>query len=108
VKAFIFKNIGKPREVLRLEDIEEAKPGQAEVLLRMLFSPVNPSDMHMVRGRYGYQPSLPASPGEKSPMHSSTLLRAKCEFYGIVSCFRGWSDRRNAFWECPLYGSSWR
>ncbi len=29
----------------------------------MLFSPVNPSDLHMVRGRYGYQPVLPASPG---------------------------------------------
>jgi hypothetical protein len=82
MKAPIFKNIGEPREVLRLEDIEEAKPGQAEVLLRMLFSPVNPSDMHMVRGRYGYQPSLPASPGAKSPMHSSTLLRAKYEFMG--------------------------
>jgi NADPH:quinone reductase-like Zn-dependent oxidoreductase len=24
---------------------------------------INPSDLHMVRGRYGYQPELPASPG---------------------------------------------
>ncbi len=59
----MFSTVGDPSEVLRLEEIEEAKPAQDEVLLQMLFSPVNPSDLHMVRGRYGYQPVLPASPG---------------------------------------------
>jgi threonine dehydrogenase-like Zn-dependent dehydrogenase len=34
-----------------------------EALVRVLLSPVNASDLHMVRGRYGYQPELPASPG---------------------------------------------
>jgi len=29
----------------------------------VLLSPINESDLHMVRGRYGYQPELPASPG---------------------------------------------
>jgi NADPH:quinone reductase-like Zn-dependent oxidoreductase len=29
----------------------------------MRLSPIHPSDLHMVRGRYGYQPELPASPG---------------------------------------------
>jgi NADPH2:quinone reductase len=29
----------------------------------VLLSPINASDLHMVRGRYGYQPELPASPG---------------------------------------------
>ena len=59
----MFSTVGDPSEVLRLEEIEEAKPAQDEVLLQMLFSPVNPSDLHMIRGRYGYQPGLPASPG---------------------------------------------
>jgi NADPH:quinone reductase-like Zn-dependent oxidoreductase len=63
LKALIFRTVGEPSEVLRLEEIEEAKPAHNEVLLQMLFSPVNPSDLHMVRGRYGYQPDLPASPG---------------------------------------------
>ena len=63
VKALMFSSLGDPSEVLRLEEIEEAAPAQDEVLLQMLFSPVNPSDLHMVRGRYGYQPALPASPG---------------------------------------------
>ena len=63
MKALIFSNVGDPSEVLRLEEIEEVKPVQGEVLLQMLSSPVNPSDLHMLRGRYGYQPHLPASPG---------------------------------------------
>jgi NADPH2:quinone reductase len=29
----------------------------------VLLSPIHPSDLHMVRGRYGYQPELSASPG---------------------------------------------
>ena len=34
-----------------------------EALVRVLLSPINASDLHMVRGRYGHQPELPASPG---------------------------------------------
>jgi len=63
VKALTFSTVGEPSQVLRLEEIEEVKPASDEVLSQMLFSPVNPSDLHMVRGRYGYQPGLPASPG---------------------------------------------
>lgn len=63
MKALMFSSVGAPSEVLRLEEIEEAKPSRDKVLLQMLFSPVNPSDLHMVRGSYGYQPGLPASPG---------------------------------------------
>ena len=63
VKALMFSTVGEPSEVLRLKEIEESTPAPDEVLLQMLFSPVNPSDLHMVRGRYGYQPVLPASPG---------------------------------------------
>ena len=63
MKALIFHDIGEPNAVLHLEEIEEPIPATDEVLLQVLFSPVNPSDLHMIRGRYGYQPGLPASPG---------------------------------------------
>ena len=63
MKALIFHDIGEPNAVLHLEEIEEPIPATDEVLLQALFSPVNPSDLHMIRGRYGYQPPLPASPG---------------------------------------------
>ena len=63
MKALVFREIGEPAEVLRLEEVDEVRPAPDDVLLQMLYSPVNPSDLHMVRGRYGYQPGLPASPG---------------------------------------------
>jgi NADPH2:quinone reductase len=63
MKALIFRELGDPNEVLQLEELEDPIPGSGEVLLQVLFSPVNPSDLHMIRGRYGYQPDLPASPG---------------------------------------------
>ncbi len=63
MKALVFHETGNPNDVLRLEDIDEPTPGIDEVVLRVIFSPVNPSDLQMIRGRYGYQPTLPASPG---------------------------------------------
>ncbi|MBB6146790.1 NADPH2:quinone reductase [Silvibacterium bohemicum] len=63
MKALIFSNTGDPHEVLQLGELPDPKPGKGEVLVRMVLSPINPSDLHMIRGRYGYQPELPASPG---------------------------------------------
>src|SRR5499433_3951516 len=63
MKALTFRETGEPKSVLKLEEIPTPPlvPGQA--LVRVLLSPINASDLHMVRGRYGYQPELPASPG---------------------------------------------
>ena len=63
MKALIFTNTGDPHEVLQLGELPDPKPGKGEVLVRVVLSPINPSDLHMIRGRYGYQPELPASPG---------------------------------------------
>ena len=93
MKALIFNSIGEPSEVLRLENIDEVKPGRDEVLLQMLFSPVNPSDLHMVRGRYGYQPALPASPGAEGV---GTVLEIGADVVGVhvgdrVICIGTWN-----------------
>jgi NADPH:quinone reductase-like Zn-dependent oxidoreductase len=53
MKALLFHETGEPKEVLRLEEIQSPEPNEGEVLIRVLFSPVNPSDLHMIRGRYG-------------------------------------------------------
>ena len=63
MKALIFRETGEPKSVLQLAEIPTPPLAPGEALLRMLLSPINPSDLHMVRGRYGYQPELPASPG---------------------------------------------
>ena len=61
--ALIFRETGEPKSVLKLAEIPTPPLATGEALVRVLLSPINPSDLHMVRGRYGYQPELPASPG---------------------------------------------
>jgi len=62
MKALIFRATGEPKSVLKLEEIPTPPLVPGQVLVRVLLSPINASDLHMVRGRYGYQPELPASP----------------------------------------------
>ena len=63
MKALIFRKTGEPKSVLQLAEIPTPPLAPGEALVRILLSPIHPSDLHMVRGRYGYQPELPASPG---------------------------------------------
>lgn len=63
MKAVQFDQFGEPANVLQVRDVEPPRPKSGEVLVRMLFSPVNPSDLMTVRGVYGKQPKLPCAPG---------------------------------------------
>src|SRR5881396_2754799 len=63
MKALIFRETGEPKSVLKLAEIPTPPLAPGEALVRVLLSQINRSDLHMVRGRYGYQPELPASPG---------------------------------------------
>lgn len=63
MKAIVYDRFGTPAEVLQLRDVPTPEPGRGEVRVRMIASPVNPSDMLTVRGMYGKLPKLPATPG---------------------------------------------
>jgi NADPH:quinone reductase-like Zn-dependent oxidoreductase len=63
MKALVFDKFGEPSEVLRLQDVPIPEPGPGQVRVRMLSSPINPSDLLVVRGMYGRLPTLPATPG---------------------------------------------
>jgi NADPH:quinone reductase-like Zn-dependent oxidoreductase len=64
VKRVVFDRFGPPAEVLRIEDdVPAPQPKRGEVLVRMLASPVNPSDLMYIAGKYGLKPTLPATPG---------------------------------------------
>ncbi|HEY1188584.1 MAG TPA: zinc-dependent alcohol dehydrogenase family protein, partial [Gemmata sp.] len=64
MKRVVFDRVGPPAEVLRLQDdVPAPQPKRGEVLVRMLASPINPSDLMYVQGTYGLKPSFPATPG---------------------------------------------
>ncbi|MHC4878819.1 MAG: zinc-dependent alcohol dehydrogenase family protein [Planctomycetota bacterium] len=63
MNAVVFERTGEPGDVLSVRAIDPPKPDSGEVLVRMLASPVNPSDLMFVRGQYTLQPTLPATPG---------------------------------------------
>ena len=63
MKAVVFDRFGEPDQVLSVRDVPVPEPKRGEVLVRMIASPINPSDLLVVRGRYGVLPNLPATPG---------------------------------------------
>ena len=63
MKAVVCEKWGDPAEVLQVRDLPTPEPARGQVRVRMLVSPINPSDLLMVRGVYGRRPSLPAVPG---------------------------------------------
>jgi NADPH:quinone reductase len=63
MRAIVFDRFGEPNDVLQLRDVADASPGRGQVRVRMRASPINPSDLLVVRGLYGRLPALPATPG---------------------------------------------
>ncbi len=63
MKAVVFDRFGPPEEVLEVRDVPVPEPGRGQVRVRMRASPINPSDLLFVRGDYGAQAKLPATPG---------------------------------------------
>lgn len=63
MKSVVFDQPGDPRQVLHVREMTTPSPPRGHVLVRMLASPINPSDLIFVTGTYGIKPTLPATPG---------------------------------------------
>jgi NADPH:quinone reductase len=64
MKVIRFAQYGEPAQVLAVEERPLPQPGPGEVRVRILASPINPSDLLFVRGHYaGVQPQFPAPAG---------------------------------------------
>lgn len=61
--AIEFLNCGDPSQVLRVSDREVPEPKSGQVRVRMLCSPLNPSDLLFVRGQYTTKAEFPQVPG---------------------------------------------
>jgi NADPH2:quinone reductase len=64
MRAIQFGAYGEPADVLAVADRPIPEPGKGEVRVRILASPINPSDLLYVRGHYsGVEPRFPAPVG---------------------------------------------
>jgi mitochondrial enoyl-[acyl-carrier protein] reductase / trans-2-enoyl-CoA reductase len=64
MKAIQISSFGNPAEVAKLVQLPDpGSPGPGQVLIRMEYSPINPSDLLQIRGLYGIRPKLPATIG---------------------------------------------
>src|SRR5215813_13231874 len=63
---------GRP-ESIAIVEMPVSRRGPGEVLVRVLASPINPSDLVFIRGLYGFKKPLPAIPGFEG---SGTVVEA--------------------------------
>jgi NADPH:quinone reductase-like Zn-dependent oxidoreductase len=66
MRSVVAETVGEPSEVLRLQTRPIPEPGFGQVRIRVGAVPVHASDLHTVRGRYGFIPEFPAVPGIES------------------------------------------
>jgi NADPH2:quinone reductase len=66
MRSVVASSLGEPSDVLQLQDIPIPEPGPGQVRIRVKAAPVHASDLHTVRGRYGFVPEFPTVPGIES------------------------------------------
>jgi NADPH:quinone reductase-like Zn-dependent oxidoreductase len=66
MRSLVADAVGEPADVLHLQTRPIPQPGPGEVRIRVAAVPVHASDLHTVRGRYGFTPEFPAVPGIES------------------------------------------
>jgi len=92
---------------LRVERRPVPSPGRDEVLVKMAASPINPSDLAVLHGRYGFRPDLPFVPGGEG---SGTVVAVGPGAMGRyfqgtrVACL--WDGRRDGAWAQYMVAST--
>ncbi|WP_165068988.1 zinc-binding dehydrogenase [Marisediminicola senii] len=66
MRAVIHHEFGEPTEVLTVENVATPEPGDGEVRVRTLLSPIHNHDLWTIRGTYGFTPELPARAGTEA------------------------------------------
>ncbi len=66
MRSVVADTVGEPSEVLHLQTRPIPEPGPGQVRIRVAAVPVHASDLHTVRGRYGFIPEFPTVPGIES------------------------------------------
>ena len=66
MRSVVADTLGEPSEVLHLQTRPLPEPGPGQVRIRVAAVPVHASDLHTIRGRYGFTPEFPTVPGIES------------------------------------------
>jgi len=66
MQALVARAEGEPSEALSLETRPVPQPGPGQVRIRVQAAPVHASDLHILRGRYGFTPTFPTVLGLES------------------------------------------
>ena len=66
MRSVVADKVGEPSEVLHLQTRPIPEPGPGQVRIRVTAVPVEASDLHTIRGRYGFTPEFPTVPGIES------------------------------------------
>ena len=66
MRALVARGVGEPSEMLKLETRPVPQAGRGQVRIRVEAAPVHASDLHVVRGRYGFTPTFPTVLGLES------------------------------------------
>src|ERR1700754_264316 len=66
MRSVVADTVGEPSEVLNLQTRPIPQPSLGEVRIRVAAVPVEASDLHTIRGRYGFTPEFPTVPGIES------------------------------------------
>ncbi|MFD8717652.1 zinc-dependent alcohol dehydrogenase family protein [Streptomyces sp. NPDC059629] len=79
MRALIAVEAGEPTDVLRLESRPVPTPDAGQALIRVKATPVHASDLHVLRGRYGFSPEFPAVGGNMECVGRVAALGPKTE-----------------------------
>lgn len=63
MKAIQHEAIGDPAEVLQVVDLATPRPGAGQARVKVLATPIHPSNLLKISGQYGVKAELPAIPG---------------------------------------------
>jgi D-arabinose 1-dehydrogenase-like Zn-dependent alcohol dehydrogenase len=63
MRALVAGKVGEPTDVLRLESRPVPRPQAGQALVRVKATPIHASDLHVLRGRYGFSPEFPTVGG---------------------------------------------
>ncbi|WP_238391100.1 MULTISPECIES: zinc-dependent alcohol dehydrogenase family protein [unclassified Mycolicibacterium] len=66
MRSVVADRVGEPSEILQLQTRPIPEPGPGQVRIRVTAVPVHASDLHTIRGRYGFTPEFPTVPGIES------------------------------------------